>query len=102
MVRTLTIYRDEKEERKTLESTINKGFLATLGTSFAGLKIAKIGAELHYIYNVALTHTKIFNVFDGVHPPLTTLGDPYSPFVEIFYFLFFYFFDFCFGICDFV
>ena len=73
------------------ESTINKGFLETSGTSFAGLKIAKIGAELHYIYNVALTHTKIFNVFDGVHPPLTTLGDPYSPFVEIFHFLFFIF-----------
>lgn len=25
-VMALTIYRDEKEERKTLESTINKGF----------------------------------------------------------------------------
>ena len=84
------------------ESTIFRAFLATSGTSFAGLKIAKIGAELHYIYNVALTHTKIFYVFGGVHPPLTTLGDPYSPFVEIFHFLFFIFSIFYFGIYDLV
>lgn len=65
--------------------------MATSGTSFAGLKIAQNRAESHYIYNVALPHAKIINVFDGVHPPLTTLGDPYSPFAEIFRFLFFIF-----------
>lgn len=74
--------------------------MATSGTSFAGLKIAKNRAESHYIYNVALPHTKIFVVFDEVHPPLTTLGDPYSPFAEIFRFLFFIFFIFRFDIED--